>query len=276
MISREAHGAWILAALALGGCELNVGSDVDVDGAFDWDGDVGRFDARRPDAASLGDTGARFDAGPDAGAVTCTPWVEDNVCSAGQWCRPDLETGDTGTCGDASGDAAGATCSGGDCGSGLFCSGAGMCTRLCDLDAAPGEPGDTCDTGFACFQLTRMGMGLGVGGCFPACDFDAGEPCSDDSLTCVPAAILEAPEDRCVDVAQPPLAEGDDCAAEDLSRGDLCAANAQCIRESGELRCRDLCRTSQGDFGTTDHPDCRDGTATCMDAFGVPDVGLCL
>ena len=132
-------------------------------------------------------------------------------------------------------------------------------------------------------SLWSNGQGEDCG--FPHCWLDPLTPCppspgcSFGDQTCFMGELLgEPPVDLCLatpDLDPFPLAEFADCTAAGLLRLSPCGPSSICVQVApGDVQCRDLCATSEGAIGTTDHPDCRRPEAVCSDAFH-PDFGLC-
>lgn len=121
---------------------------------------------------------------------------------------------------------------------------------------------------------------------FPHCWLDPltpcppSPPCSFTDKTCFMGELITSPpQDLCIDTPDTdpfPLPEFADCLAAGLLRGVPCGPSSLCVQLApGDVQCRDLCATSEGAFGTTNHPDCRRPEAVCADALFHPDFGLC-
>ena len=75
-----------------------------------------------------------------------------------------------------------------------------------------------------------------------------------------------------------PLDEGESCTDWGYSEFDICSPNGICLLDlvgGTEVICYDLCMTSEGAFDSQPHTDCRDTADTCVDRFGLTDMGLC-
>ena len=227
---------------------------------------------------------------------SCTPYTgvdkTGEGCEMGEWCFPNLDFANDGF-GQCTGDSGmgveGDACDENTlCQPGLLCI-SGECRVLCDPDAMPGAPGATDDVcprmNDACNGLSQtddMGNStpLNLGICQESCGYDEGMPMCSQGLSCVPQEITGGSVDTCGDLPNPEIELLGDCTAAGLSQGQLCGPNSACLdlSQSGGppgLVCYDLCRTNQGAFNTTNHPDCRSSSATCAEVFQSTEFGLC-
>jgi len=182
--------------------------------------------------------------------ATCTPWTTPSGCDAAQWCAPEARATDgtwTGLCYDnGTGTVAeGDSCQTAECAAGSVCVGTSDttsdCRTFCDPKATSGAG--------TCADSTRICDGF-------LADADWG--------LCSPG------------VAGAPLAEFATCPAG--TEYEMCASTAMCLDLPGfteGLQCIELCKTANGAFGTTNHPDCTRPTATCVQKFQTPTFGLC-
>lgn len=104
--------------------------------------------------------------------------------------------------------------------------------------------------------------------------------CSFTDKTCFMGELITSPpQDQCIDTPDTdpfPLPEFADCLTASLLRGIVCGPSSLCVQLApGDVQCRDLCATSEGPFGTNNHPDCRRPEAVCTDSLFHPDFGLC-
>lgn len=212
---------------------------------------------------------------------SCTPWTDDHVaagCEVNEWCMASLDEteGNVGFCEPAGGAAQGADCGTPTtvCEADLIC--LGTCETICDPDATEGGDGDTCEDGEACESVfLTTGEETEVGYCQPVCNHDEGENCS-GGLTCVLwEFFLDATEDMCLDL-DGGTAEGQNCPV-GYEQYDVCNTFSMCdfASEGGPLVCYEACRTSEGAFGTSAHPDCTRPGAVCTDVWEIPDFGAC-
>lgn len=221
-------------------------------------------------------------------ADACDPFAA-NACASGEKCFPEARgSADDliyGTCGTGAAGQTGDPCDGSltqvQCGQGLICAG-DKCTPICDPMATVGA--GTCGTNQACADLfDNAGNQLLVGSCIDTCGYNHGDPgnptraCADSSEVCRPGELIGETYDYC---RQPPattLAPGDDCTSNGLMVFDECGINSLCLTESltGSVLCYDMCITSEGAFGTSPHPDCRDTNATCTQVVSTSAFGAC-
>ncbi len=205
------------------------------------------------------------------------------ACEDGQWCAPTYVAGAFActpagsgaigaTCGSASECVAGAYC---DCrfGSDGRCAGDGRCEPICDPTAAGGEPG-ACSGGEVCVPEASIEALLPFGTCRQPCDFAANPDCTDGE-TCVPAEVVGATGDVCLDVATPDSPPACDVASFDAF--EPCGALALCIPDElyGVLECTPVCRASIGAVGESNHPDCPNVDDTCTAVGAGTSYGVC-
>ena len=187
---------------------------------------------------------------------SCTMFGTDPECPDGEWCAG-------GSCFPRGPGAEDDPCGPGMpfCGEGLACL-EGACEVRCQQGAAPGSAGDTCEGDDLCFAF-----------CLPPCDYDGAGTCPDAGDTCVPEEVF-GEGDHCRPLVAD-LAHGASCSDADLTPGEFCGAFRTCLGGDPSV-CADLCRPSVQAYGTTNHPDCSDASATCIDP-GVAEVdyGYC-
>ena len=140
--------------------------------------------------------------------------------------------------------------------------------------------------GFETGDVSAWSDAFGESCGFPHCWLDPltpcppSPPCSFTDQTCfMGELILSPPQDLCIDTPEIdpfPLPEFADCLAEGLDRSLACGPSSLCVQLApGDVQCRDLCATSEGDLGTDNHPDCRRSEAVCTDSLFHPDFGFC-
>ncbi len=292
LLFSPAQSALILCLGILGACgdddgrTNDAGTDATIDAPSAADaGDDGGMttDAGRDAGTIMADGGmdagtVLADAGTDAFDGPCIPFTATG-CDEGSWCEPN-EDPSTGTCivaGD--GEEGGACTETNECGVRMICvlsaPDAGTCESICNPNATPGTPTNTCEDGDRCANLRGAGGPLPVGICQPSCDYDAGTACRDSALSCAPAELVSSDHDLCL--MAPDVPAGGDCDLATIPHLRLCAGDRICLDRPDFLPgnlCYQVCRESVGTLNATNHPDCAAPTQECR-RFGV-GLGACL
>ncbi len=229
--------------------------------------DVG-IDSGELDAAA----DAAEDTAPDAIEDFCQPFTREG-CFEGRWCEPDESTRG-GACIDIGVSRQGESCEeSSDCFEGHLCIG-GKCELACDSGASVGTPRNPCVTPDRCGNLRPDDGGepLALGICVPGCDFDAGQECRDETLTCQPNEIISADDDLCLPDIENLPPQGD-CALAGIAHGQLCGPGRICL-DREDFREGNLCYTvCRGVVGVEENDDCPDGELCHQFALG--GLGVC-
>jgi len=210
---------------------------------------------------------------------SCTLWQSDGCaagCGSNEWCAPSYLDPGFGRCQPAAGQGAGESCGlTKACAAGTLCLcrfedsclSDGRCERLCALSPSGTDPVH-CLPNEVCAPEPVVGGWSTFGTCRAGCDYDAGVACADPDETCVPGELLPHGKDTCLDV---PMSGCSSTAPV----GTACGPTALCLASTLMIRCRSVCRTSLGAFGTINHPDCPDPDSTCVEIEPGRPYGEC-
>jgi hypothetical protein len=164
---------------------------------------------------------------------------------------------------------------------------AGLCIPI-NCDPTEADSG-ACEVGEACRGVSSDNSKAGR--CQQACNFDDPETSCGTGKQCYPGELLgflggnvNLTTDFC-DNQRPtaatrwPLNPGEDCKGARMEAGDICGPFSICLQvdqAASGVRCFELCRTSEGAFNSTNHPDCNSASQVCAAIFqGVTSFGLC-